>query len=98
MIKVISKNLVPDEHIEAFKAIAAKLAEETVKEPGCLEYTLCQDENHQNVLVFVETWESRAHLEAHFEAPHFKAYVPQLGELRTDKDLMILSPVREGAL
>jgi len=91
MIKVVSKNYVPNENIEAFKALAAKLTVETVKEEGCMDYALFEDENNPNILVFVETWESKAHLEAHFQAPHFKLYVPQMGELRTDKDLMILN-------
>jgi quinol monooxygenase YgiN len=93
MIKVVSKNQVPTENIEAFKALAAKMVDETIKEDGCIDYALFEDEEDPNILVFVETWESRAHLEAHFEAPHFKLYVPQLGALRTDKELTILKSI-----
>jgi quinol monooxygenase YgiN len=93
MIKVVSKNQVPTGNIEAFKALAAKMVKETVKEDGCIDYALFEDESNPNLLVFVETWESKAHLEAHFQAPHFKLYVPQMGELRTDKELSILKMV-----
>jgi quinol monooxygenase YgiN len=90
MIKVISKNRVPAENTAEFKRIVALLVAETVKEAGCVEYALFEDEKDPEILVFVETWETRDHLEAHFEAPHFKLYVPQLGTLRTDKELTIL--------
>lgn len=93
MIKIVSKNRVPMDQQAEFKRIVARLVEETVKEAGCQEYALFEDEQDPEVLVFIETWESRAHLEAHFEAPHFKLYVPQLGALRTDKELSILKSI-----
>lgn len=90
MIKVVSKNKVPKENISEFKRIVELLVAETLKEDGCIDYGLFEDEKDPETLVFVETWESKAHLEAHFEAPHFVLYVPQLAVLRTDKALSIL--------
>ncbi|MDN5289945.1 MAG: hypothetical protein PWQ06_184 [Anaerophaga sp.] len=93
MVKVVSIQRVPVENHAAFKAIVKELVAHTLKEDGCIEYGLHTDEFDPELLVFLEVWETRANLSAHMETPHFKQYAPQMAELRTDKQLMILSAI-----
>jgi quinol monooxygenase YgiN len=46
----------------------------TRKEAGCISYDLNASLTDPNVLVFVERWETREHLGAHFNAEHLKAW------------------------
>lgn len=46
----------------------------TRAEAGCISYELNQNLTNENELVFVERWENRASLEAHFKTPHIAAW------------------------
>lgn len=46
----------------------------TRAEAGCISYELNQNLTNENELVFVERWENRAALEAHFKTPHIAAW------------------------
>ncbi len=46
----------------------------TRKEEGCISYDLHQSLTDENTLVFVERWETREALEAHFQTPHLIAW------------------------
>ena len=59
---------------DAFVAATRNLLQETRKEPGCLSYDLNADVTDATKLVFVERWESRAALDAHFRTPHIAAW------------------------
>lgn len=52
---------------------AAACIEATLKEDGCLYYDLYRKTDNPDRLVFVEGWESRDHLQAHFGTAHIKA-------------------------
>lgn len=43
-------------------------------EAGCISYDLHVDVTDPEALVFVERWETREALAAHFEMPHLKAW------------------------
>ncbi|MCL2092772.1 MAG: antibiotic biosynthesis monooxygenase [Treponema sp.] len=79
MVKVIATNYIKAEHIEAAKPLFREILEATNKEDGCLEYKLYENKDEPGLYVFVEEWESMAHLEAHFQTDHFKRIVPLLG-------------------
>ena len=78
--------LVAHMHVHAHKvdeALAACRAVRTptLAEPGVTEYDFFQSPDDPAHIVFVETWESREALEAHFGTPHFAEFfghVPQL--------------------
>lgn len=53
----------------------------TLSEPGVTEYDFFQSPDDPNHVVFVETWESREALEAHFATPHFGAFFSQVPQL-----------------
>lgn len=81
MVGVVAKNIVKPDKIEDFLEVTRELISETRREKGCIEYTLMRDSERENILTFIEKWESMDHLKAHFEAPHFKRVVPMLVEL-----------------
>ncbi|WP_137154690.1 putative quinol monooxygenase [Rhizobium sp. FKL33] len=74
MIYVIA--VLETEPSETARVIAAAdpLISATQAEAGCISYELHADVRQPNRLVFVETWESREHLEAHFKTPHIAAF------------------------
>ena len=44
MVKVVARNLVKKDKVDAFIELAKELVEETRKEEGCIKYELFQDE------------------------------------------------------
>lgn len=46
----------------------------TLSENGCLQYELLRSTNDENVLVFVERWESLETLRAHSQSAHVAAF------------------------
>ena len=93
MILLIAKNTIKEACIQNFLEIAAKLAAETQKEPGCLQYELIADQMESTVYYFSEKYQDEAALEAHRASAHFQTYVPQLGELRTKPSEIITGQV-----
>lgn len=80
MIRVVAKNIVKQDKIEEFFALAEQLVEATNKyDEGCIHYELYRDINHPQQLTFIEEWESMEALEKHMAAAHFKELVPKLG-------------------
>lgn len=82
MIKVVAKNFVKPDSIEAYKAIAKKLIEATNKnDAGCIRYELFQDINEPHIFAVIEEWESKDALQNHMSAKHFKELIPQMDAL-----------------
>jgi quinol monooxygenase YgiN len=77
---------------EACIAAAKACVTETRKEDGCLSYDLHASVTEADKLVFVERWESRAHLDAHTRTPHFLAWRQIAGPLITDRNVEIINP------
>ena len=93
MISVVAKNIVKDNKIEEFKSLAEKLIEETLKEKGCIEYSIYEDTKNKNILTFIEKWEDMEVLKAHFETSHFKKIVPQFKEMTEGGDINIYKKI-----
>ncbi|MEX0282171.1 MAG: putative quinol monooxygenase [Arenibacterium sp.] len=75
------------EGVEALKAAAIEMAQETRKEDGCITYGFWQDLEDPNRFRVYEEWRDLAALEAHFTAPHmgvFRAAVGQAGLVSRD--------------
>ncbi len=75
-------------------AAATCLIEETRKEKGCLSYDLFRKTDDDDMLIFVETWESREDLEAHFSAPHIKAFGTAIAGLVAEGRIEVIHPAR----
>ena len=64
----------PDK-VELVKAELLKLLEPTLKEVGCIQYDLHQDNENPAVFVFYENWESREPWQEHMNNTHLAEYM-----------------------
>lgn len=63
------------DRIELVKAQLLKLIEPTLKEVGCIQYDLHQDNEHPAVFMFYENWESRELWQMHMNNTHLAEYM-----------------------
>lgn len=63
------------DNVELVKAELLKLIEPTRQEAGCLQYDLHQDNDHAEVFVFYENWESRELWQQHMNNAHLAEYM-----------------------
>lgn len=97
MVFVVAKKIIKKENQGAFLELARELVDCTRKEAGCIEYTLTSTPEHQDLLVYVEKWESQAHLDAHLQSEHMTRLRPAMNALCDNTKLMILSDAFEAA-
>tara|TARA_R110002074_G_scaffold170006_2_gene332231 strand:+ start:13946 stop:14236 length:291 start_codon:yes stop_codon:yes gene_type:complete len=64
----------PDK-VELIKAELLKLVEPTLKEAGCIQYDLHQDNENPAVFVFYENWESHELWQEHMNNTHLAKYM-----------------------
>ena len=74
MIFVITTVHVRAEHRADFLENARAVIGATLKEPGCQSYDLHSSITEPNCFVFVERWDDREALSAHFETAHMKEW------------------------
>lgn len=58
------------DHIDEVKDCLTAILAPTRAEEGCLNYQLFIDDNNPAMFIFVETWATKAHWEAHDKTPH----------------------------
>lgn len=91
----------PGRRDELLKHFEANLPN-VLAEPGCIEYQAAVD--HQPVLgnqtpfgpdslAVIEKWESVEALQAHFNAPHMKAYGERTRDLVASRVIHVLEPM-----
>jgi quinol monooxygenase YgiN len=68
----------PDKIDEFIRAATAALVTPTRREPGCIEYDLCQDISDPTRFAMVELWESEAALDTHLALPSLQEAVMRL--------------------
>lgn len=90
MVYVVAKKIIKKENQPAFLELAKDLIACTRKEEGCIEYTLTATPEHENLLMYIEKWESRAHLDAHLQSEHMLRLRPLMNPLCDDASLLIL--------
>jgi quinol monooxygenase YgiN len=71
-LKVIARIKARPNKVGELLSVLTSLLEPTRKEPGCLSYTLLQNNEDPTDFTFVEEWQSNAALESHFTTKHFK--------------------------
>lgn len=71
MLYVIATFTVKEGSAQITKDNVGFAIEATRKEAGCISYDLNQNIDDENTFTFVERWETRAHLQDHFNTPHF---------------------------
>ncbi|WP_428374420.1 putative quinol monooxygenase [Lichenicoccus sp.] len=67
-------------HEGALEAAGKACITPTRAEAGCISYVLTTDPTKAGKLVFIETWQSKAALDAHMQTPHLQAFVAAVEE------------------
>lgn len=73
-------------------APARIVIEASRRDPGCIAYDLNLSVTDPDRMVFVEVWESRAALDAHFTTPHFKAWRAAIADHVVARKLEAITP------
>lgn len=63
-------------------------------DPGCVAYDLNLSVSDPDRMVFIEVWESRAALDAHFRTDHFKAWRAAIADFVVSRKLEVITPER----
>ena len=83
-------------HRQAVLDQFAKIVPTVLKEEGCHGYAPMVDcaagVSFQDSIVMIEQWESIAHLEAHLQTPHMKAYSEAVKGDVLEMNIRILQP------
>ena len=88
MIAVLGHFRLPPERVAEAREAMARVVEATRAEDGCLAYSYAEDTLEPGLIRVTELWEGRAHLTAHFEAPHMKRWVEERAALGlTDRQI-----------
>jgi quinol monooxygenase YgiN len=66
---------------DQLRELIVPFAKQSAHEPGCIHYSLLEDENKPGHFLTYETWVSRAALDAHMKTPAMAAAGPKLGLL-----------------
>ncbi len=74
MLTIIARIEAKVDKVEFVKAELLKLVAPTLKEEGCIQYDLHQDNDNPAVFIFFEQWESPAFLQQHASNTHIVAY------------------------
>jgi quinol monooxygenase YgiN len=82
MVVVLGRIDVHRDDVAAVIVLAASMAHETRKEPGCLHYAFGQDVTETNRLWLSEQWQDANALTEHFKTPHMVAFRAGLRALR----------------
>ncbi len=99
MIYVVATNEVKPECREKFIEITRENIPNVLAEDGCIFYRLNEDAAcdfcpaNENILTFVECWESLDALKAHLAAPHMAAYMENVKDMRISSSLKVMTPV-----
>ena len=74
MIIVLAQVESSVEAIEAIRGPLVEMQQASRAEPGCGDYTFCQEIGDPTQLRIVELWESMDALRAHFAMPHMATF------------------------
>jgi quinol monooxygenase YgiN len=81
VIVVVGKVRTDAERRAELTRIGEAVAAASREEAGCVDYRLYQSPEDPDAFVFVEEWESREALDAHFATPHIATFMRELPPL-----------------
>ncbi len=87
MVSIVVKITVKENAVAVVREQMMNLVAETVKEDGCVEYRLHQDNDNSAVFFFYETWSNQEALQQHLESAHIRTYRTATSGLITDYSL-----------
>jgi quinol monooxygenase YgiN len=94
MIYVIATVQLKPGTVDAFAVAAAPCLIGTRSEEGNISYDLHRRVGAPDTVVFVERWESRDHLKAHFSAPHMLTYREATKDMVAERKIEIIEPAK----
>jgi quinol monooxygenase YgiN len=68
----------PDRRDVAISA-ARDMRQQTIDEPGCIDYRFWSATDDPNAILLFEQWEERSALETHLAAPHLASFLAEIG-------------------
>ncbi|MEP4077011.1 putative quinol monooxygenase [Haloferula sp.] len=74
-LTIVAIIIAKEESRDLVHAELIKLIEPTLKEQGCIQYTLHQDNEDPNTFLFYETWESRELWQVHMQNANLAAFM-----------------------
>ena len=83
MIVVIAEATIKPESADEVAGMLARTAAASRQDQGCLSYSFLRDVEDGNRFCSIETWESRADLDAHMGQEHTQALLGSLPDLVT---------------
>lgn len=95
MIIVIGHIIASPETVEDILALGRAHSVRSRGEPGCIAHNVHVDAEDAMRIVFVECWEDRAALEAHFRVPESRAFVKAVRALSPAPTVMKLFEAAE---
>lgn len=98
MIFVIATAQIKPGSLDRCMAAARPCIAETVKEAGCISYDVHVSITDPDKVVFVERWESKAHLAAHTQTEHFKTWRAKGAEFVVGRTVEVITPAEVGGL
>ena len=87
----------PGAHPELMSAAKTMIAA-TRAEPGCINYGLNISITDPQSMIFVEAWQSREALSAHFDAPHMAVWRTASEGYFTERKIEVIHPEKVEAL
>lgn len=91
MVTVVAKFTLKEGKNEEFKEIAKELIHKSRQDRGCIAYSLNHDINEENVLSFIEQWESKDSIIEHQKTDHFRMAFSKLKKLQKDDEELELN-------
>ena len=92
MIYLIATLTIKPGSMDAIYEAVMPCIEATREETGCISYDLHRSITNENKLVFVECWQDRAALDAHFKEPHLVAWRDAGAAYFVDRKIEIINP------
>jgi len=92
-VKVVAHIEVDPAHIDFVMEVQKEAVQYTLKEKGCIEYTLFKDLENPNKLTFVEMWETKEDLQAHLTTKYFIEKGQRLEGMIIGKSVHVLETV-----
>lgn len=96
MIHVVARAAIQPEKLEEYLKIVRELLPTVRAEAGCLRYEPCLDYSEDGAkapfVTMLESWESKAHLDAHLASAHMRKFISCVSSMREGKsELRILN-------
>ncbi|UXM95890.1 antibiotic biosynthesis monooxygenase [Bartonella sp. HY329] len=89
MLKVIAEFFIKEEAIDVVLPYFKQLVDETRKEPLCISYEFCVDQQDKSHFIFIEQWPDKNALDIHSASEHFQKLVPLI-DMHKKQDARII--------